>query len=221
MKRFSYVSMMLYVMIVIGMLIGTNVCAKDSTVQVTSDRSVTKMGFDWMYAKDAWVPEMWQSPSCENTVNRFSFRYETNTILPASWYKWRVGGEIQYSMHKADELPDGSYWHIHKDGSHNSHDAGFREYSFNLTIARDMFDKMFYLKWVMGLSYWHERDHGMHNLGGSHCLGTWGPAIGKDWHIYKAWSLRTEVRGTHTSDPFQSDRGKNYLGWVIGTTYEF
>ena len=171
-----------------------------------------KIGGDWMYGKDVLLPDAWQSPSCENTVNRFSIRAETNEIFP-SLDKWFFGIEGMYSMHKADEKPEGSYW--------MGHDAGFREYSFNVTISRQMFDDLLYVKWIMGLSYWHNRDVRSHNLGDSHCLGTWGPAIGKDWNLYKTWSLRTEFRMTHTSDPFRSDRGKNYGTFMMGVTYTF
>jgi len=227
MKRFSYVSMMLCVAVIIGMFFGVNVYAweadldligisddyyaEESAAKAASDKTRSIIGSDWMYGKDAWLPDEWESPSCENTVNRFGIRYETNKFFP-SWDKWFIGGEFQYSMHKADEKPEGSY--------HMGHDAGFKEYSFNLTIKRLMFDDMFYLGWVMGVSYWIDRDHGMHNLGDSHVLGSWGPMIGKDWHIYKAWSLRTELRLTHTSDPFRSDRGKNYGTGVIGVSYD-
>lgn len=172
----------------------------------------TNIGFDWMYGKDAWLPDAWQSPSCENTVNRLSLRAETNNHFPG-WEKWFIGGELQWSRHKADEKPKGKY--------RAGHDAGFVEYSFNLTIKRELFNDLFYLGWVMGASYWYKRDHGMHNLGDSHWLGTWGPMIGKDWHIYKSCSLRTEARVTHTSDPWQSDRGKNYATFfVVGFTFK-
>ena len=146
-------------------------------------------------------------------MNRFSARVETNNIFP-SWHKWFIGGEFQYSMHKADERPEGAYG--------LGHDAGFREYSFNLTLKRQMFDDLFYLGVLAGVSYWYERDHGMHDLGGSHWLGTWGGMIGRDWNIYKAWSVRSEFRMTHTSDPFRNDdKGKNYLSGVIGLSYRF
>lgn len=173
-----------------------------------------KIGLDWMYGKDydGWMFDTLQSPQCANTVNRFSLRVETNTIFP-SWDKWFIGLELQYSMHKADELPAGKYG--------MGHDAGFREYGFNVTIKRQFFDELFYVGMFMGLSCWYERDHGMHNLGDSHVLGSFGPTLGKDWRIYKAFSMRTELRLSHTSDPLQGDRGKNHGIFVIGATYTF
>ena len=189
-----------YILTICLMLFGTTAFAE------------TKIGFDWIYGKDNILPEAWQGPSCENTVNRFSIRAEINSMFP-SWDKWFIGGEFQYSMHKADEKPEGKYG--------NGHDAGFREYSLNLTIKRQMFDDLFYLGVLVGASYWYERDNRMHNLGDSHLLGTWGGMIGKDWNVYKAWSLRTELRLTHTSDPFRSDRGKNYGTGIMGMTYTF
>ena len=81
-------------------------------------RAETKVGFDWQYGKDhVLLPESWQSPDCLNTVNRFSIRVETNSIFP-SWDKWFIGGEFQYSMHKADEKLEGGFG--------LGHDAGFR-----------------------------------------------------------------------------------------------
>lgn len=204
MKRLSYV------VAAIVLSISANVYAEDSAAQAASKKTTTIIGTDLMYGKDTWIPNDWQSPSCENMVKRFSIRAETNAIFP-SLEKLFIGGELQYSAHKADEKPEGSY--------HMGHDAGFKEYSFNLTIKYMLFDDLLYAGWVMGLSYWYERDNDMHNLGDSHCLGSWGPMIGKDWHIYKAWSIRTEIRLTHTSDPFRSDRGKNYGTGVIGISY--
>jgi hypothetical protein len=171
----------------------------------------TKVGIDWMYGEDSVVPNTWQSSSCENTVNRFSGRIETNELFP-TWNKWFFGAELQYSTHKS--------YNIRKDiGEINK----FREHGLNVTIKRQMFDT-FYLGWIMGISYWHSRDNGVHNLGDSHWLGTWGPMIGKDWklpYVSDAWSLRTEIRLTHTSDPFESDSGKNYGTGVVGISYNF
>jgi len=182
-------------------------------------KAETKVGFDWQYGKDyILLSEAWQSPDCINTVNRFSVRAETNDI-PLLWGldllgSWYYGAEFQYSVHKADERPTGEYG--------IGHDAGFKEYSFNLTIKRQMFDDLFYLGLLAGMSYWHERDHGMHDLGDSHWLGTWGGMLGRDWNIYKAWSVRSELRMTHTSDPFRTnDKGKNYLSGVVGLSYRF
>ncbi len=178
----------------------------------------TRLGVDWSYGKDAWIFDSLQSPSCENTVNRFTVRAETNSFFPTV-DKLFIGGEFRYSMHKADELPEGSYWHIHNDGSHNSHDAGFREYGFNVTAKWEF--GWFYAGAFAGVSYWYDRDHGMHNLGDSHWLGTWGPLAGLNIPITGPWELRLEGRGSHTSDPFRSDRGKNFLEGTIGVSYVF
>ena len=174
----------------------------------------TKIGADWFYGKDAYVLDDWQSPSCANTVNRLSFRYETNELFP-SLENLFIGGEFRYSRYKADELPGGCYY-----SEHPGHDAGFIDHGLNLTFRYEIAD-VFYVGWFMGMSYWLDRDHGMHNLGGSHWLGTWGPMIGKDWKIYKSWSVRTELRISHMSDPWESDRGKNHGEIGIGITYTF
>ena len=173
----------------------------------------TKIGIDWSYGKDAWLFESLQSPSCENTVNRFSLRAETNSIFP-SLENLFIGGELRYSMHKADEKPGGSYY-----AEHPGHDAGFREYGFNAT-AKYKFGWA-YAGIFAGLSYWYERDNGMHNLGDSHCLGTWGPLVGLDIPISGPWQLRLEGRASHESDPARSDKGKNFLEGSLGLTYVF
>ena len=173
-------------------------------------KSITRIGVDWSYGKSEWLFEDMQSPSCENTVNRFTLRAETNSLFP-SLDKLFIGGELRYSMHKADEKPEGSY--------HMGHDAGFREYGFNATAKWEF--GWFYAGVFAGVSYWYERDNGMHNLGDSHCLGTWGPLAGLNIPITGPWELRLEGRGAHTSDPFQSDRGKNWLEGTIGVSYVF
>lgn len=199
-----------YVIVVMTMLLGTTVYAEQKSEPLWG--FIDSVEFNWGYYKDAWFPgDLWQSDDCTNTVNRFSLRAETSKIIP--WDKWRVGAEVGYSMHKADEKPGGSYWHVHPDGSHNTHDAGFREYSLNFTVTRDVLFKNLYLGIVFGISGWYLRDHGMHNLGDSHLLGTWGGLLGYKHRFGETnWGARAEVRATHTSDPFNSDMGKNYLG---------
>jgi len=199
-----------YILVLFTMLLGTSVYAEEKSKPLWG--FIDSVGFDWGYYKDEWFPtDFVKSDECANTVNRFSIRAESSKILP--WEKWIVGMELGYSMHKADELPDGCY--------SSSHDAGFREYNINLIVKRKMFDNLFYFGGLAGVGYWYQRDNGMHNLGDSHVLGSWGALVGKDWHIYKTWSFRTEVRATHTSDPFESDMGKNYIGWVAGITKNF
>lgn len=199
-----------YVLVLLTMLLGNSVYAEEKSKPLWG--FIDNVGFDLAYAKDEWFPtDFVKSDRCTNVVKRLSIRAETSKIIP--WEKWRVGAEVGYSAHKADELPGGRY--------HIGHDAGFKEWNWNIIVKRDMFNNLFYLGGVAGVSYWSDRDNGMQNLGDSHWLGTWGALIGKDWNIYKAWSLRTEVRATHTSDPFRSDMGKNYFGWNFGFTRHF
>ena len=182
---------------------------------------IDNIGFDWQYGKDEILPDSVRGDHCYNTVNRFSVRAESRGL----WFfpeKWSTQGELYYSAHKIDEVPD------------NSQDTSFKEIGFNLIIKRFFFDDLFYLGFFGGLSKpldfpefekrdWKDRDIES-NLGRSGILGSWGPIIGKDWKFVNTpWSLKTELRPfCHTSDPFtQNDRGKNYTTMVIGISYNF
>ena len=202
-----------YVLVLFTMLLGTTVYANEKSEPLWG--FIDSVEFNWGYYKDEWFPgDLWQSESCTNTVNRFSLRAETSKIIP--WEKWSVGAEIGYSMHKADELPGGCYW-----DPPASHDAGFREYSLNIIVTRDIY-KGLYLGALAGLSGWYKRDHGMHNLGDSHLLGTWGGIAGwKHRFGTSPWGFRTELRATHTSDPCESDMGKNYFGGNMSIIWHF
>lgn len=191
-----------YILVVMTMLLGTTVYAEQKSEPLWG--FIDSVEFNWGYYKDTLFPgDLFQSEDCTNTVNRFSLRAETSKIIP--WEKWRMGAEIGYSMHKADEKETGKYG--------LGHDAGFREYSFNLTVTRDVLFKNLYLGAVFGLSAWYQRDNGMHNLGDSHLLGTWGGMLGYKHRFGETnWGARAEVRATHTSDPCESDMGKNYFG---------
>lgn len=167
----------------------------------------TKIGFSWMHGQDFILPSAFQSEECTNMVNRFSFGIESNDLLPTGWEKWWVGGELGYAIRKADQ----------RDGPH---DAGMRTYSLLFTVKREMFN-LFYVGCLAGIGYWYKRDVRPYDLGDSHFLGTFGVMVGKDWKIYKAWSLKTELRATHCSDPFQGDHGKYYLQSGLGLVYNF
>ena len=209
MKRLCYV-------LVLGiMLLGTTVYAEQKSEPLWG--FIDNVGADWGYGRDYILPEAWRSDHCYNTVNRWSIRAESRRLIFSE--KWGLQGELLYSAHKADEYPD------------HGQDTGFKEWGFNLILKRYFFDDMFYAGILAGLSYvhdfpnfedrdWPDRDLES-NLGRSHCLGSWGGVIGKDWHVYKDWSLRTEARLTHTSDPFGPDMGKNFIGWSFGATRHF
>lgn len=173
------------------------------------------LGFDYQYGNDSMYPESLQGKHSRNKVTRFSVRAENKTILPE---KWTVQGEIHYSKTKADEYPD------------NGQDTWFEEIGFNLVVKRTMFD-LFYIGGFAGVSKalsfpefenrdWADRDIES-NIGRSGVLGSWGGLVGKDWFLNTNWGIRTEVRLTHTSDPFRTDRGKNYGAGIIGLTYRF
>jgi len=173
---------------------------------------IDKAGVIWQYGKGS-------NSHSTNTVNRFTGWIENRSLLPDPW---AVQAEGHYSMHKFDEYPD------------FGQDTHFREYGINLVVKRYFLKDIFYLGILGGLSYVHDfpqfedrsdwsQDSQAGNIGRSHCLGTFGAMAGRDWHIYKAWSLRTEFRYTHTSDPFSPDAGKNYWtgGLGLGLTFKF
>jgi hypothetical protein len=214
-RKFAYAVVVLAMVLTVGLV--AVVQAEEETWKIDS------LGFDYQHGEDVLLPEEWQGDHCTNLVIRWSVRAESDSVIPYylndSWDKWTLGLEFHYSDSKANEKPD------------HGQDAGYKEMGFNVTVKRHFFDKMFYVGWLAGLAYIDEfpqfenRDwkHGdmNSNIGHSHCVGTWGPMIGKDWHIYEGWSLRTEFRGTHTSDPFRSDSGKNFIAGVAGVTYRF
>lgn len=214
MRRLTYV-----VVLAIALTIGIR-----TMVQAGEENwKIDSIGIDYQEGGDILLPEEWQGDHCTNLVKRYSLRVESDSLVPYllnnSWDKWTLGLEGHYSAHKANEKPD------------YGQDAGFKEIGFNVTIKRHLFNKLFYVGFRAGLSYVDEfpefenRDwkHGdmNSNIGHSHYLGTWGPMVGKDWHVNKAWSVRTELRGTHTSDPFEPDSGKNFLAGTLGVTYRF
>ena len=215
MKRLSYV------VAAIVLLIGTNVYASESAATLSCKKPlwgfIDSVGADYQYGKDYMLPDSSRGEHCFNTVLRWSVRAESRSLLFSR--KWGVQLEFLYSDHKADEFPD------------RGQDAGFKEWGVNLALKRYFFDDMFYVGFLAGLSYvdefpnfenrdWPDRSLES-NVGRSHCLGSWGPMVGKDWRIYKAWSLKTEMRLTHTSDPFNTDMGKNFLAGTVGFSYNF
>jgi hypothetical protein len=183
---------------------------------------IDTIGFDVQYGRDS-ADEL-QGDHSLNIVERISVRAESDSLITAllndSWDKWTIGAEIHYSSHKANERPD------------HEQDTGFHETGVNLTLKRHLLNKIFYIGCLAGLSYvsnfpefenrsWNDNDL-RSNIGRSHYLYTLGVLTGKDWQVLKsAWSVRTEVRLTHTSDPFRSDRGKNFAAGVLGATYRF
>lgn len=214
MKKLTYV---VALALTLAISLGTIAQAEEKTWKIDS------LGFDYQEGGDVMLPDYWQGDHATNLVKRYSLRAESDSLAPYllndSWDKWTLGLEGHYSAHKANEKPD------------QGQDTGFKEMGFNVTVKRHLFNRSFYVGFIAGLSYVHEFPqfenrnwkHGdmNSNIGRSHCLGTWGPMVGKDWHVYKAWSMRTELRGTHTSDPFGSDSGKNFVAGTIGVTYRF
>jgi hypothetical protein len=210
----------------IGMAAGLSMlfsACQAERVQVAEDWRIDSIGIDWQYGKDSMMPEDWQCDHCTNEVDRYSIRVESDSVIPYvlndSWKKWTVGTELHYSDHKADEKPD------------YGQDTGFKEIGFNAILKRHIFNRLLYIGFIAGLSYvdnfpefenkdWNHCDR-YSCTGRSHWLGSYGAVAGKDWPMYKAWSLRTELRATHTSDPFRSYSGINFIAAVVGVTYRF
>ena len=205
-----------YMLVVLTMLLSTTVYAEEKSKPLWG--FINNVGVDWSYGRDDYIlPDAWCSKHSTNFVNRVVIRAESRRLIFSE--KWGLQGELLYSAHKANEVPD------------HGQDAGFNQVGFNLALIRHFFDDMFYLGWFAGVSYvdelprfenrdWADR-YLESNLGQSHWLGSWGPMLGKDWKVYKTWSLRTEARFTHTSDPFRTDKGKNFIGWNLGITKHF
>lgn len=217
MKRLCYIMVLLSIVFTTNFAMAEIKTEKDSRLLGFIDN----VGVDWQYGKDKVLPDTARGDHCYNTVNRISVRAETR----GPWFfsdKWGLQGELQYSAHKADELPD------------HGQDTGFKEVGFNLALKYFFFNDLFYAGFFGGLScpldfpefehrdYWADRDIES-NLGRSGILGSWGPMIGRDWRVKNSpWSLKTEMRFTHTSDPLtHNDRGKNYASMVLGLTYHW
>lgn len=199
------------VIVLLVIVFGSSLVMAQSGYFYSPKEGTTRVGVDWSYGRDFFLPDDWTSEECENTVNRFSFRVETNRIIP-SWESVFLGAELRYSMWKANETKDGSFG--------LGHDAGFKEQGFNLTAKKEW--GWFYAGWFAGLSYTHERDNGMHQLtDNGHLLGTWGPIVGLNVPLTGPWEIRFEARISHTSGPADRDRGKNAGEGTIGLTYVF
>ena len=188
-------------------------------VSRAEDNFIDRIGFDWQIGRDSVLPSDWQSKHSSNRVYRFCVRLE-HDLDNKKWKDWASGLELHYSDHEADEKPD------------YGQDTGFKELGFNVVVKRYLFSRAFYVGALAGLSYvpkfpefenrqWRDSDL-YSNIGRSHWLVTWGAVVGEDWKLFGSnFALRTECRLSHTSDPFRSDRGKNFLGALLGLTYEF
>ena len=171
-------------------------------------RAETKVGFDIQAGTDVICPGNYASDTWVNTVSRASIRYELNTLLP--YENLWLGVEGVYSRHKAHSKVIPGF------------DTGFVDLGVNFTAKYQLFDDLFYVGVLGGFSYWANRDHGGH-FGSSHYLGTFGAMVGKDWNIFDtAWSVRTEIRFTHTSDPLGPDPDDmELLSGIVGVSYNF
>lgn len=170
-------------------------------------KAESKVGIDLQAGTDVILPGNYASDSWVNSVKRLSIRYETNDFL---WDSLWLGVEGVYSTHKADSKTVPGF------------DTGFTDYGVNFTAKYQLFDDLFYVGVLGGFSYWPTRDHGGH-FGNSHWLGTFGALAGKDWNIFETpWSIRTELRFTHTSDPWGPDPDDmELISGVIGVSYKF
>lgn len=179
---------------------------------------IDNIGIDYQFATDSFLPQTFQGRHCINKVECLSIRAESRNLIFSD--KWGLQGEFHWSAHKADERPD------------HGQDTGFNTIGFNAILKRYLFDDLFYAGVLIGGAYVHDfpnfenrehwsKDSQQANIGRSHCLASLGILVGKDWRLYKAWSVRTEARFSHSSDPFRQDRGKEFLGVVVGLTYNF
>ena len=214
-KLFSII--VLLVIVFSGSICMANSAAVDASKQPLFG-FIDNIGVDWQYGRDYMLPDTLRGEHCVNTVNRVVVRAESRRLIFSD--KWGIQGEFHYSAHKADEVPD------------HGQDTGFKEFGVNLALIRHFLDDMFYVGLRAGLSYipefpefenrdWPDRCLEA-NVGRSHCFGTWGPMVGKNWKIKgNPWSVRTEMGITHSSDPLRTDSGRNFAHMSLGLTYSF
>lgn len=204
-----------------------------ATAGAADSWKIEKIGIDYTWGQDSWLPDTLQGDHSDNVVRRISLRAESASLIPYllddSWSEWTLGGELQYSAHKANEEPSHG-----PEARKYDQDTGFHEIGFNLFVKRNLFNKMFYLGALAGLGYvdsfpkfenrdnW-SKENQRSDIGRSHCLYTVGALAGKDWQLFKsAWALRTEGRFIHTADPFNwSYDGKYFAEYVVGLTYSY
>lgn len=122
--------------------------------------------------------------------------------------RWKLDGELQFSHHTAKNAIE-------------SIDA--KEIGVNLVIKRE-FPSTFritpYVGFMGGLGYLTDATN-QPRWGGSWFTGKFGPLAGADLVLTPDWYLRGEYRWTHTSNPFESDVGRNFDEFVIGISYVF
>ena len=122
--------------------------------------------------------------------------------------RWKFEGEVHGSFHSAYG-PD--------------RNANANEFGINLVFKREFPSKLSivpYVGFMAGTSRLFDT-YDKPQFGDSGWLGTFGPLLGVNILIDDDWYVRTEYRLTHSSDPFNSDVGRNLDNISIGLVYLF
>jgi hypothetical protein len=199
-----------YVLVVFTMLLGTSVFAKEKSKSEPLWGFIDSVWIEYEQSYDCFLPRDWQGEHATNVVNRYGIGAESRSLwIPAE--DWAIFGKLQYSDHKANEYPD------------HGQDSGFKELGAQLGIKKYFFKRL-YVGLYTGMAYidefpnfenrdWSDRCLES-NVGRSHFFGSLGGLIGLKFRIPKTnnWSLASEARFTHSSDPIRTDEGKNLAG---------
>ena len=216
MKRLCYI--LVSVFMIVG-LFSSITYAKSDTEKTPLWGFIDSVWFEYEISEDFFLPDQMRGEHALNRVNRYGIGAESRSLLIPS-EKWAILCSLQYSAHKANEQPD------------YGQDTGFKEWGILFGIKRYLWERA-YVGLHAGLSYvdefpnfenrdWPDRSLES-NVGRSHTLGSWGASVGYNWRIPKIqnWSVMTEARITHTSDPWSTDMGKNLAGLGLKLVYNF
>jgi opacity protein-like surface antigen len=122
--------------------------------------------------------------------------------------RWKFEGEVHGSFHSASGA----------DGYTQAN-----EFGVNLVFKREFPSKLAivpYIGFMAGTSRLLDTNN-QPQFGDSGWLGTFGPLVGVNILLDDDWYVRTEYRLTHSSDPFNSDVGRNLNNVNIGLVYVF
>jgi len=122
--------------------------------------------------------------------------------------RWKFEGEVHGSFHSAHG-PD--------------RNTNVDEFGINLVFKREFPSRLSIVPYV-GFMAGTSRLLDVNNqpqFGDSGWLGTLGPLLGVNILVGDDWYVRTEYRLTHSSDPFNSDVGRNLDNFSVGIVYLF
>jgi hypothetical protein len=178
--------------------------ASSNTICYANNLSPEFISIDYQY--DRYIPNIVESSSYNHRAKRIAMNLGKNFKKHL-----RFETEIVSSIYRSTPKRN-------NEKSYITNDLGVNVVGIYHTGNRTwLFDP--YLGFMAGLSYL--KHHGdQPNWGNSGVLGTWGAVLGMTITV-KNVDVKTELRFTHTSDPFDCDSGRNFEGIVIGIVYYF